>query len=82
MNISEHTRILKAYIDRMPLADLERVMQANNRVWHEVFNGNAGSQREASTDLFSAIMDALGHMSGHDRNMIAAEIQAIVHRTR
>lgn len=80
MNISEHTRIFKAYIDRMPLAELEKIIQVNNRSWHESLNGNAGSQRDAMTDLFSAIMEALEAMSGHDRTMIAAEVSSIVNR--
>ena len=80
VNISEHTRILKAYIDRLPLAELEKIMNASHRTWHEQLNGNANSQEDADFKLYAAIMDGLGNMLTHDRHNITAAIHSIINR--
>lgn len=81
MNISEHTRILKAYIDRLTIAELETITRAVGKCWHESFNGNQGSQEDADLKLYSAIMDSLGSMQTHDRDSISAVVSKIVNRT-
>lgn len=80
VNISEHTRILKAYIDRLPLAELEKIMNASHRTWHEQLNGNANSQLDASTKLFAVIMEGLESLSSYDRNNLTAAIHRIINR--
>lgn len=80
MNISEHTRILKAYIDRMTIADLDRICEANRSAWNQAMNGNANSQREAYTALYSEIMNTLENLVGRDLDNIAVEINRIINR--
>ena len=80
MNISEHTRILKAYIDRLPLAELEKIMKASHRTWHEQLNGNANSQEDADFKLYATIMNGLGNMLTHDRHNITTIVSNIVRR--
>ena len=80
MNISEHTRILKAYIDRMTIADLDRICEANRSAWNQAMNGNANSQLDASTKLFAVIMEGLESMTSYDRNNLTAAIHRIINR--
>ena len=80
MNISEHTRILKAYLDRLTLADLELIYQASRKTYEQQLNGNANSQEDADFKLYVAIMDGLGNMLTHDRHNITAAIHSIINR--
>lgn len=72
MNISEHTQVLKAYIDRLTVADIDLIASAVRRTWNEQLNGNAGSQAGADDGLRSAIENALSNLSTGDRFNIAA----------
>jgi hypothetical protein len=81
MNISEHTRIFCAYINRCTLADLEMILEASRRAWQEQANGNRGSQDEAAFRLHSTIMCTLEKMSSRDRDTLANVVSAIVNRT-
>ena len=80
MNISEHTRILKAYLDRLTLADLDFIYQASRKTYEQQLNGNANSQEDADFKLYAAIMDGLGNMLTHDRHNITADIHRIINR--
>ena len=80
MNISEHTRILKAYLDRLTLADLDLIYQASRKTYEQQLNGNANSQEDADFKLYAAIMDGLGNMLTHDRHNITAAIHSIINR--
>lgn len=80
MNISEHTRILKAYLDRLTLADLELIYQASRKTYEQQLNGNANSQEDADFKLYVAIMNGLGNMLTHDRHNITANIHSIINR--
>lgn len=80
MNISEHTKIFRSYIDRTSLADLKLILDAVERCWREQNNGNRNSQEQADFALYSAIMGSLERMLTHDRHNISVLIHNIVRR--
>ena len=80
MNVSEHSRILTAYIGRLKLHDLRNIVELVERCWREQANGNAGSQDKADLALRTGIMEAVGNMLSHDRNIIADTVTALVTR--
>lgn len=80
MNISEHTRIYKAYINRTSLADLRIILDALERCWREQNSGNRGSQEEADFALHSVIMGSLERMLSSDRQNITSIVSRIVNR--
>lgn len=81
MNISEHTQILKAYVDRLTVADLDLIASAVRRAWQEQLNGNAGSQARADGGVRSAIESALSNLSTGDRFNIASITSKTINRT-
>jgi len=80
MNVSEHAKILKAYIDRLSMADLKIITQVHSFCWDEQLNGNAGSQRSEDEHLQSVILNALGQMLSHDRDNITRIIDNTLNR--
>ena len=80
MNVSEHSRILTAYILRLKLHDLRNIVELVEGCWREQANGNAGSQDKADLALRTGIMEGVGNMLNHDRNIIADTVTATVTR--
>ena len=80
MNISEHTRILKSYIDRMRYVDLEEVNRCVLDCKKQTLNGNANSQLDADFALHNAIMTAMEALLTHDRDNIAKIVTTVVNR--
>jgi hypothetical protein len=80
MNVSEHAKILKAYIDRLSMPDLKIITQVHGYCWDEQLNGNAESQRSEDEHLQSVILNALGQMLTHDRDNIARIIDNTLNR--
>lgn len=67
-----HARVLLAYIQRLPLADTERIIEAYRACWREQASGNRGSQMQAADDLLEIATDAMALMNEWDRANAAA----------
>lgn len=80
MNISEHIKIYKSYVNRTSLADLRLILDAVERCWREQNNGNRGSQEQADFALHSAIMGSLERMLTSDRQNISNIVSRTVNR--
>lgn len=80
MNVAEHAKILKSYIDRLSMADLQNIVKVHQYCWDEQLNGNAGSQKTEDEHLYSVILNSLGQMLTHDRDNIAFIIDKTINR--
>lgn len=80
MNVSEHAKILKAYIDRLSTKDLKNILYDVHICWEEQNNGNAASQDAADKALHASILNIIGHMLTHDRDNISLIISNTLNR--
>ena len=80
MNISEHTRIFKSYIDRMRFDDIEKINDCVMNCMQQTLNGNANSQLDADFALHTAIMTAMESLLTHDRDNITKIVSNVVNR--
>ena len=80
MNISEHTRIFKSYIDRMRFDDVEKINDCVMNCMQQTLNGNANSQLDADFALHTAIMTAMESLLTHDRDNITKIVSNNVNR--
>ena len=80
LNISEHSKILKAYIDRLTMKDLKEILFQVETCKQEQLNGSNKSQQIADTYLQIAIMNALGGMLTSDRDNIGKVIKSTIER--
>jgi DNA-binding FadR family transcriptional regulator len=80
MNISEHTRIFKSYIDRMRFDDIEKINDCVMNCMQQTLNGNANSQLDADFALHTAIMTAMESLLTHDRDNITKIVSNTVNR--
>ena len=77
MKHSEHAQILKAFIERIGIVDLELILEAKRRTMQEAMNGNANSQEHADFQLHSIILGSVDRMLERDRWGITQTIDRI-----
>jgi len=80
MNISEHARILSAYLSRLTRKDLDRIMAAEQRWSGSVLNSNSSRQLELQAEFNGVILDVMGNMLQHDKQNITNIVTKIVNR--
>lgn len=80
MNISEHARILSAYLSRLTRKDLDRIMAAEQRWSSSVLNSNSSRQLELQAEFNGVILDVMGNMLQHDKQNITNIVTKIVNR--
>lgn len=61
-----HTRILNAYLARLTVKDLEKIVQANNDWQHSALNHGNNTQLKAQENLMAAISHAISNVIQHD----------------
>lgn len=71
-----HARILKAYICRLKLADVDAIAAAYRACWREQNSGNRGSQESADRHLEQTIAAAIANALPSD----IANIETIMRR--
>lgn len=80
MNVSEHAKILKSYIDRLSIKDIQDILYHYESCHQESLNGNTNSQKSADVILQGAILNALVKMLPSDRDNITSIIDKTLNR--
>ena len=80
MNVSEHARILSAYLSRLTRKDLERILEADAKCWHASQNGGTSEQMRVQAQFNGVVLEAMGNMLWHDRQNITNIVNKIVNR--
>jgi len=80
MNISEHARILSAYLRRLNKKDLDRIIKADAKCWYASQNNGTNEQIKVQNEFDSVILDIMGNMLSHDRENITTIVAKIVNR--
>jgi len=80
MNVSEHARILSAYLTRLTHQDLERILEADAECWKAQSNYGTNEQLRVQDKFRSIVLEAMGNMLAHDRDNIAQVVQKVVNR--
>jgi hypothetical protein len=80
MNISEHARILSAYLTRLTHKDLERILEADAECWRAQANYGTNEQLRVQDKFRAVVLEAMGNMLTHDRDNIAQVVQKVVNR--
>lgn len=71
-----HTKILSAYINRIPLKQLEEIVQAQRSAWHAALNLGNWSQDRAQNHANEVIETAVRHITDYDLGLIESAITA------
>jgi len=80
MNVSEHARILSAYLSRLTRKDLEAIMEAEAR-WHYAAWNHSSSEAVALQNEFNGVvLEAVGNLLTYDRQNITTIVTKIVNR--
>jgi hypothetical protein len=80
MNVSEHARILSAYLSRLSRKDLERILEADAKCWHASQNNGTNEQIRVQDQFNGVVLEAMGNMLAHDRQNITTIVNKIVNR--
>jgi hypothetical protein len=80
MNVSEHARILSAYLSRLTRKDLERILEADAKCWKASQNGGTSEQMRVQAQFNGVVLEAMGNMLWHDRQNITNIVNKIVNR--
>jgi len=80
MNVSEHARILSAYLSRLSRKDLERILEADAKCWHASQNNGTNEQIRVQDQFNGVVLEAVGNMLAHDREIITTIVTKIVNR--
>jgi len=80
MNISEHARILSAYLRRLNKKDLDRIIKADAKCWYASQNNGTNEQIKVQNEFDGVILDIMGNMLSHDRENITTIVAKIVNR--
>lgn len=67
---TDHSDILVAYIKRLSLADLERIVEAQRACWHAAMNLGMRTQIECQNNSEIIIRQAADNMIEHDKQII------------
>lgn len=67
----QHAEILGAFIARLPLLDLERIIQASRKSWHATHNEGAKAQAAAQAVEQGMVLQAITRMADYDKDRIA-----------
>jgi hypothetical protein len=62
----DHARILNAYLSRMTLADMQNIMQANERWIHAAMNQGNNQQLQAQAGFYAAVCNSVNNLIAHD----------------
>ena len=80
MNVSEHSRILSAYLSRLTRKDLEAIMEAEAR-WHYAAWNHSSSEAVALQNEFNGVvLEAVGNLLTYDKKNITTIVTKIVNR--
>lgn len=74
MNTEQQASILKAFIDRVSIADLEMMLRAKRETIQQAMNGNANSQLYADFQLQSVIIGSIATLLDRDQRGITQAI--------
>ena len=66
-----HTRILSAYLRRLPPIVFRNLKEANENCWAQQLNGNNRSQLDAQEKELEIIRAAVECMTQHDKDICA-----------
>ena len=66
-----HTRILAAYLTRLPPIVFRKLNEANRETWQQALNGNTRSQLDAQESELEVIRAAIECMTQHDKDICA-----------
>jgi hypothetical protein len=66
----DHARILNAYLSRMTLADMQNLMQANERWTHAAMNYSNNQQLQAQAGFYAAVCNSVNNLIAHDLNHV------------
>lgn len=80
MNISEHARILYAYLGRLTTKDLEAMLEADKQCWLASQNYGINEQIKRQNEYMGVVLDAMGNMATHDKDIIVKIVTDIVNR--
>lgn len=75
-NREQHAKILGAYLNRLPLAQLEHIVLAQRMAWAASLNGSNRSQAVAQKHADEVIEQAVRHITDYDLSLIEATAQA------
>lgn len=67
---AQHAHILAAYINRIPLAQLEEIVQAQRAAWNASLNLGATAQHHTQRHANEITDQAVRHITHYDRQLI------------
>lgn len=73
-NRKQHAKILGAYLNRLPLKQLEEIVQAQRNAWHATLNLSNWSQDRAQNHANEVIETAIRHITDYDLALIESAI--------
>jgi hypothetical protein len=80
MNVSEHARILSAYLSRLTRKDLEAIMEAEARWHHAAWNHSSSEAVALQNEFNGVVLEAVGNLLTYDRQNITNIVTKIVNR--
>ena len=80
MNVSEHARILSAYLSRLTRKDFERILEADAKWRHACQNNGTNEQIRLQGKFDGVVLEAMGNMLAYDRQNITTIVNKIVNR--
>jgi DNA-binding GntR family transcriptional regulator len=80
MNVSEHARILSAYLSRLTRKDFERILEADAKWRHACQNNGTNEQIRVQDQFNGVVLEAMGNMLAYDRQNITTIVNKIVNR--
>lgn len=73
----QHAQVLSAYINRIPLKQLEMIVLTQKQAWHASLNLGANAQDSTQKLANEATMQAVRGITGYDLELIQKAIQDV-----
>lgn len=74
-NRQHHAKILGAYLNRLPLGQLEEIVQAQRVAYQASLNGGNTQQRVTQAHADAITFQAVRHITDYDLALIEATVQ-------
>lgn len=75
---TKHTAILSAYLNRIPLKQLEQIVQAQRDAWHASLNLGANAQDRTQKYAEEITEQAVRHITNYDISLIESQLQRVM----
>jgi lipopolysaccharide biosynthesis regulator YciM len=75
---ADHAVIFSAYLSRVSIEDLEKIVEAQKNCARAALNSNTISQLDAQTKRTAVVAESVEHLIQWDRDIIAQVVQNVM----